>query len=194
MFAARTIEKLQLWAITKGTNQVKKLTFIFVVSLAAQMAGAQPATFSDGTLLLPQAALIDESNPVYYLDVQLADNGDGTLSVVGGEQQNLVLVDTVDILIMESFPVQVSASVSGNLSVPCVELLPAAVARKENVFTVVLAESVLGPAESCIAVLEPFTESVSLDVLGLSAGTYTVVVNGVEAEFTLDTDNGPLPQ
>ena len=173
---------------------MEKLTFIFVVSLAAQMAGAQPATFSDGTLLLPQAALIDESNPVYYLDVQLADNGDGTLSVVGGEQQNLVSVDTVDILIMESFPVQVSASVSGNLSVPCVELLPAAVARKENVFTVVLAESVLGPAESCIAVIEPFTESVSLDVLGLSAGTYTVVVNGVEAEFTLDTDNGPLPQ
>lgn len=33
----------------------------------------------------------------------------------------------------------------------------------------------------------------SLDVQGLSAGTYTVSVNGVSAEFTLDTDNvGPM--
>ena len=93
---------------------------------------------------------------------------------------------------IESFPVQVSATVSGNKSVPCVNLLPAAVSRKDSVFTVVMAETVLGPAETCIAVLEPFETSVSLDVLGLSAGTYTVIVNGVSAEFTLDSDNvGP---
>lgn len=173
---------------------MKKLALFFVVSLAGQLASAQPATFVDGTLTLPQAALMDQQNPVYYQDVQLADNGDGTLTVVAGDQQNLVFVDTVVPMIMESFPVQVSVSVEGNLSVPCVELLPAAVSRSENVFTVVMAETVLGPAESCIAVLEPFTESVSLDVLGLSAGTYTVVVNGVEAEFTLDMDNAPLSQ
>ena len=169
---------------------MKKIVVLFAVSLAMQQALAQPATFEESMLTIPQAALIDSDNPVYYRDVQLTDNGDGTLSVVGGEQQNLVYVDSVEVVIMESFPVQVNLSVSGNLSVPCVELLPAAVGRKENTFTVVLAETVLGPAETCIAVLEPFSTSVSLDVRGLEAGTYVVNVNGVETGFTLDMDNG----
>lgn len=168
---------------------MKKILVLIAVSLSMNSLFAQPATFSDDVLSIPQAVLIDATDPVYYANVQLTDNGDGTLSVTAGEQQNLVSVDSVQVMIMESFPVQVSISVSGNKSVPCVELLPAAVARKDNVFTVVMAETVLGPAESCIAVLDPFEEVVSLDVLGLSAGDYTVVVNGVEAEFTLDMDN-----
>ena len=168
---------------------MKKILTILAVSLSASGLFAQPAIFTDDVLSIPQAALIDSANSVYYANVQLTDNGDGTLSVTAGEPQNLVSVDAVQVMIMESFPVQVSVSVSGNKSVPCVELLPAAVARTDNVFTVVLAETVLGPAESCIAVLDPFEVSVSLDVLGLSAGDYTVMVNGVEASFTLDMDN-----
>lgn len=170
---------------------MKKLLSVLAVSLAVQQAVAQPATFADGVLAIPQAAMIDGTNPVYYIDVQMVDNGDGTLSVVGGEQQNLVQVDSVEVLIMESFPVQVGLAVSGYKSVPCVELLPAAVARQDNLFTVVLAETLLGPAESCIAVIDPFETNVSLDVLGLSAGTYSVTVNGVEAEFELEMDNQP---
>ena len=175
---------------------MKKSSVLFAVSLGAVFAAqisAQPATFRDNTLTIPQAAALDGDNPVYYANVQLSANPDGSLSVVAGEQQNLVAVDSVQIMIMESFPVQVSAVISGNKSVPCVELLPAAVSRKDSVFNVVLAETVLGPAESCIAVIEPFETTVSLDVLGLSAGTYTVSVNGVEASFTLDADNvGPM--
>ena len=170
---------------------MKKLLSVLAVSLAVQQAVAQPATFADGVLAIPQAAMIDGTNPVYYIDIQMVDNGDGTLSVVGGEQQNLVQVDSVEVLIMESFPVQVGLAVSGYKSVPCVELLPAAVARQDNLFTVVLAETLLGPAESCIAVIDPFETNVSLDVLGLSAGTYSVTVNGVEAEFELEMDNQP---
>ena len=146
----------------------------------------------DNILTIPQAASLDGDSQVYYANGQLNANSDGSLTVIRGEQQNLMAVDTVQIMLMESLPVQGSATVSGNKSVPCVNLLPAAVSRKDSVFTVVMAETVLGPAETCIAVLEPFETSVSLDVLGLSAGTYTVVVNGVSAEFTLDSDNvGP---
>ena len=172
-----------------------KLSVLFAVSLSTVFAPqvlAQPAMLRDNTLTIPQAASLDGDSPVYYANVQLNANSDGSLTAIGGEQQNLMAVDTVQIMLMESFPVQVSATVSGNKSVPCVNLLPAAVSRKDSVFTVVMAETVLGPAETCIAVLEPFETSVSLDVLGLSAGTYTVVVNGVSAEFTLDSDNvGP---
>lgn len=170
---------------------MKKILTILAVSLSTNGVLAQPATFTDDVLSIPQAALIDSTNSVYYTNVQLTDNGDGTLSVTAGEPQNLVSVDAVQVMIMESFPVQVSITVNGNKSVPCVELLPAAVVRSGNVFNVVLAETVLGPAESCIAVLDPFEENISLDVLGLSAGDYSVVVNGVSAEFTLDMDNGP---
>lgn len=172
-------------------KQVKRLLCVAAVSLVLQQGTAQPATFVNDVLTIPQAALIDENSPVYYTNVQLSNNGDGTLTVVAGEQQNLVTVDTVDVMIMESFPVQVSLAVSGNKSVPCVELLPAAVSRTGSEFSVVLAETVLGPAESCIAVIDPFELSVSLDVLGLAAGTYSVNVNGVQAEFTLDMDNSP---
>ena len=68
-----------------------------------------------------------------------------------------------------------------------------AVSREGDLFTVVIAETSLGPAEACIAVLDPFELSVALNVLGLSAGTYRVNVNGTEAQFSLDVDNvGPV--
>ena len=51
---------------------------------------------------------------------------------------------------MESFPLQISLAVSGFLSAPCVELLTSAIFFADNQFAVVLAETTLGPAESCI--------------------------------------------
>lgn len=80
----------------------------------------------------------------------------------------------------------------GYLGTPCQNLLSPAVSYADGVFTVVLAQSNLGPAEICIAMIEPFTKSVSLDVEGLPAGTYEVIVNGVSAEFTFDSDNSIL--
>ncbi|MEQ8952829.1 MAG: hypothetical protein RL120_01765 [Gammaproteobacteria bacterium] len=150
---------------------------------------AQPATYRDGVLNIPEAAVTDPDDPAYFTDVQLQVDGDGALQIVAAEVTNPVTVEDVTVLIMESFPVQVSVLVAGYKSVPCVNLLTPAVDRKDNVFTVVMAESVLGPAESCIAVVDPFEVSVPLEVLGLSAGIYTVNVNGVTAAFTLDMDN-----
>lgn len=60
--------------------------------------------------------------------------------------------------------------------------------REGDLFTVVVAETSLGSAETCTAVLDPFELSVALDVLGLSAGTYRVNVNGAEAQFSLDAE------
>ena len=82
--------------------------------------------------------------------------------MVDATLQNLVMVDSVEVLLLESFPVQVSITVAGNKSVPCVELQPVAVSREGDLFTVVIAETSLGPAETCIAVLDPFELSVAL--------------------------------
>ena len=87
--------------------------------------------------------------------------------------------------IAESLPVQVSLFVTGNKSVPCVNLQTPAIFRDGSSFTIALAETSLGPAESCIAVLDPFETTIPLDITGLNSGTYTVNVNGVESSFSL---------
>lgn len=158
--------------------------------LLAQAASADPAVYQDNVLSIPTGAMIrEDGSAFYYGDILLRNDGEGGFHLVQADAKPLVHVESVDALIMESFPVQVSVRVEGFKSVPCVELLPAAVSRVENTFTVVLAETELGPAESCIAVIDPFETSIPLDVEGLEAGDYTVIVNGVEATFTLDADN-----
>lgn len=174
-------------------HQSSAAAFLTASILLGAEVTAEPAIFTNGTLTIDNGAVISEQGNSYYSNIQLIQNEDRTFSVVAAQEQPLVMVDNVDVAIMESFPVQVSLNVSGNLSVPCVELNEPAVSFENNTFTVVLSETVLGPAETCITVLEPFETNIALDVLGLSAGTYTVDVNGLEAEFTLEVDNTPLP-
>jgi len=154
-----------------------------------QSALAQPAVYRDGLLTIPEGAVFSEDANVYFKDIKFNYDGKGNFTVISAQPLNQVTVETVDIVVMESFPLQISASVSGFKSVPCVNLQSPAVSLAENTFTIILAESQLGPAESCIAVIEPFKTTIDLDVLGLEAGTYNVVVNGIAAEFTLDQDN-----
>lgn len=168
---------------------MKSLVFFLSLALTAIPVIAEPAIFTKGKMTIPEGVVVGEGNKAYYTDITLSYDGEGALFITGAKAMPLVQVDTVDILVMESFPLQVSAAVSGNLSVPCVELLSPAVSYSNNTFTVVLAESTLGPAESCIAVIEPFETSIALEVLDLPAGTYTVDVNGITAEFTFDMDN-----
>jgi len=176
---------------TRRAMLASMLTSVFTAaSLSAQ---ADPAIFRDGVMTIPAGATVSGNGGHYYTDIQLAMHADGSLSVAGATANSLVSIHTVDVQIMESLPLQVSLAISGNLSVPCVKLLDPAISYTDNTFTVLLAESNLGPAESCIAVLEPFDTTVSLDVKGLAAGTtYNVDVNGVTAEFTFDSDNSPL--
>ena len=170
-----------------------KLTLTgFIAFVWLAHSNAQPAIYQNHALQILHAVALGQDGPAYYSDVKLSTNPDGSLSVVDGTMQNLVMVGSVEVLLLESFPVQVAITVAGNKSVPCVELQPVAVFREGDLFTVVVAETSLGPAETCIAVLDPFELSVALDVLGLSAGTYRVNVNGAEAQFSLDADNvGP---
>lgn len=173
-------------------NLVKGFRITLAGALAltlAQAALAQPAIYQHQTLRIPQGAVIGDGDPVYYENIELEADALGRLIVTAAEERPLVSVSELSISIMESLPVQVSVNVSGNKSVPCVELLTPAVAVTGDGFTVTLAESVLGPDETCIAVLEPFETSVSLPVEGLGAGTYSVTVNGMQTEFTLESDN-----
>lgn len=161
--------------------------FLFTMSLivCGQLTTAQPATYENGVLSIPQGAALVDGVPTYYNDIQLVSDIEGNFSVVAAEQRNLVAVDAVSVNIAESLPVQVSITVSGNKSIPCVELQTPAIFRNGTVFTVALAETVLGPAQSCIFVLDPFETTIVLDVAGLPSDDYSVNVNGVVAGFSL---------
>lgn len=150
---------------------------------------AQPSIYQDGVLSIPQGAVQSGDSSVYFENIQLQEQADGSFMPIAAEPRDLVSVETVQVNVMESLPVQVTVDIEGNKSVPCVSLLTPAVNYSDGVFTVTLAESQLGPAETCIAVIEPFSTNVELDVEGLAAGDYLVRVNGVEQAFTLASDN-----
>ena len=114
-----------------------------------------------------------------------------TPAAPGGDQTfvyGIAPVDSVDLLILESFPVQVRALVKGNLPDGCTTIDHITQQRQGNTFTVAITTK--RPAgKMCTEALVPFEESIALDVAGLPAGAYTVAVNAVTAAFTLDVDN-----
>lgn len=99
----------------------------------------------------------------------------------------LAPVVSVDILVLESFPVQIHVLIEGYLPTPCYKITSIAKYREGNNFfvTIMMKDSRL----VCIQKIEPFQEVVALDVYGLSAGTYYVDVNGIGNTFTLYVDN-----
>ena len=97
-------------------------------------------------------------------------------------------IEELTINVMESFPVQVSVMVRGNLADGCTNLESITPVRDGNTFELEVKTSHSG-ADSCIEIAPVFEQSVSLDVEGLPAGTYTVNVADKTDTFTLDVDN-----
>jgi inhibitor of cysteine peptidase len=104
--------------------------------------------------------------------------------VVTGEAK----VDSVEFMVLESFPVQIRALVKGNLPDGCTTISEVTQTRDENHFTVKIA-TVRPANEMCTMVLVPYTQSIALDVYGLHKGTYTVDINGFQGSFELTSDN-----
>ncbi len=97
-------------------------------------------------------------------------------------------IDSIEIRMLESMPVQVKVIVGGYLSDGCTRIDRITQERAGNDFRIAI--STKRPAGvNCPQVIVPFQETIPLDVLGLLAGTYTVTVNRVSDTFTLQTDN-----
>ena len=99
----------------------------------------------------------------------------------------LASVSEIDILILESFPVQVQVIASGNLPNPCTEISEVLQEKEGNTFFITI-KTYRSPG-FCIQVIVPFEEIIPLEVYGLPAGSYTVDVNGVQDTFDLGVDN-----
>ncbi len=99
----------------------------------------------------------------------------------------LATVEEIDILTLESFPVQIFVIASGYLPDPCTEISEVLQEIEGNAFFITI-ETYRSPG-FCIQVLAPFEEVIPLQVYGLPAGTYTVEVNGIQGTFDLEIDN-----
>ncbi|QRN83081.1 hypothetical protein JR338_11850 [Chloroflexota bacterium] len=105
-------------------------------------------------------------------------------------QGTVVYLNSMDILIMESFPVQVSVALQGDLPDGCTTIQSVESSLEGQTFTITFRTH--RPADQmCTQALVPFEETVSLDVYGLPAGEYTVIANDLTETFTLDVDNTP---
>lgn len=104
-----------------------------------------------------------------------------------------IQVTGIEIVILESFPVQVHVQVRGYVPDSCSSVGPVIRERRGTTFHVTL-RSIRDPDQVCAQVLTAFEMSVPLDVYGLPAGTYVVNVNGVTDSFTLSVDNRPQQQ
>lgn len=109
-----------------------------------------------------------------------------------GASDEQVIVDNIDLLILESFPVQVNAALSGTLFDGCVEITEITQQREGNTFTLEFQTERMIDA-LCQEGRVPFEETVSLEVAGLPAGTYTVEAGGASGTFELEIDNA-LPE
>jgi inhibitor of cysteine peptidase len=85
-------------------------------------------------------------------------------------------IDSTDLLIMESYPVQISLALKGSLPTPCNQLRVVANPPDDQNRIQVEVYSVVDPEQMCIQVLEAFEANIGLG--SFPTGHYTVLVNG----------------
>lgn len=102
------------------------------------------------------------------------------------------IVESLEVRILESFPVQVQAVVRGQLPDPCAFIESTGVYVEGSTFRIRMTTA-RQPNQRCAQVLTPFEEVVPLGAEGLPAGEYDVRINDLVEPFTLSVDNGPIP-
>lgn len=121
---------------------------------------------------------------VFFLTKDKKPAGDENM-VIGSAS-----VDSVDILMMESFPVQVNVVVKGNLADGCTKIGDARETYDGKSDFSIKLETKRPIDGVCSQALVPYEKTISLaGATGLKKGTYTVDVNGVKKSFTLGMDN-----
>jgi len=117
---------------------------------------------------------------IWYMATR--EEGNGTVI------ENLANVKDIEIIILESFPVQVDVVVHGEFPDTCTEIGKVTTTREGRTFIVTILTR--RPADAvCAQVITPFEKVFPLDVVGLEKGIYTVEANNVRDTFELQVDN-----
>ena len=150
------------------------LTIVFLTVACTQVPMPDPSPVLNPNSLSPDAPITNPpqniSTPIGTPAMPFAPKPDDTNLSRGN-----VFLNESSLLIRESFPPQISLSLSGDLPTPChrlrVDVKKPDVENKINVEVY----SVVDPDQVCIQVLEPFQANIDLGIF--PSGHYTVWVN-----------------
>jgi len=101
------------------------------------------------------------------------------------------MIEHIDIMLLESQPMQVRVVVHGYLPDSCTRLDRPVSKTVQNTFYITL-PTVRPGGPVCAQMLVPFKEIVALETAGLPPGKYTVNINGITETFTLAAQQ-PVP-
>jgi len=127
----------------------------------------------------PDTGISSTPIPTDKLPMNLPANTPPAYLPLNGEanlDKGNVYIDSTEILILESYPVQIMLSLQGNLPTPCHQLRVDIQEPDEQNRIFVVVYSVSHPDLICVQVLEPIDTSIPLG--SFPAGHYTVWVNG----------------
>ncbi|MBK6617337.1 MAG: hypothetical protein WAT53_07685 [Nitrosomonas sp.] len=178
-----------------------------VISVEPSMEGAWPETgndpddypvYRDNTLTIPRVDT-DQQAGIFQGGVFQYDSSTNAWRLQSHRVAPVVDIfliesDGVELIVTETFPVQVFLKVKGNFSNGC--HAPGRVDHrlKDNRFEIVISTANLvsdnDPPQVCTTALVPFEKIIPLPVYGLSAGNYEYTVNEkVTGSFELKSDN-----
>ena len=143
------------------------LAVIFLAACAGTAPAAEPPA-SPTTPIMVEPTQRPLPRPIN--NAYLPEPGDSNFS------RGDVFIDSSDLLVMESFPVQIALVLKGNLPTPCNRLRVVANPPDAQNRIEVEVYSVINPAETCIQALEPLEANIGLG--SFPAGHYSVWVNG----------------
>ncbi len=98
----------------------------------------------------------------------------------GNNYENIlgsVYISEANLMVMESYPIQVALNISGELPTPCHTVRAIVTPPDGDMEFHIQIYSEAKADEVCIQVLQPFSENVSLPLQGLADGTYSVWLN-----------------
>lgn len=174
------------------------LMLVLVIGACTPRPGGEPAA-GDSPTETPNSAENEQPTPTANPEEPVSSEDPTPVpepTTDEGHEDVLIedaVIKSVQIMIMESWPLQAAAQVEGELGDGCTTLGPITKGREGNTFRISVKTT--RPAEAvCTQILQTFSETITLDIEGLQAGTYTVDVNGVRETFTLEQDNVMEPE
>lgn len=124
---------------------------------------------------------------VLIVIVGLLNTACGSFSMQSADGQ-AAKVTSVEVIVAESYPPQYFAVASGQLPDGCTEIDGSTQTMQARTIKITLTTSRPDDA-MCTTAVQPFKETTPINVDGLSAGQYTVEVNGVPATLNLTEDH-----
>ncbi|RJP46753.1 MAG: hypothetical protein C4583_18330 [Anaerolineaceae bacterium] len=155
-----------------------KWLFPVLLTLVLLAACAPTAGNPDQSIDNPNQPIVNPNEPVSNDDPVPPLKFDNTIPRHGDDAlvRDAAFVDSVDLLTMESYPLQFMLVIAGNLPTPCNQLRINANPPDQENKIIVDVYSLSTPDTMCAEVLQPFEQNIPLG--SFPTGHYTIWING----------------